>query len=106
MNDLFEVPKKAYINALNTTDKKFIIAEDFEIQVLLEWIKLHELNLWYFDEDTYITFNVTDYSITFYFDVIDADTLAFMCIDCTDDRLNQIVLLEYFRENNKHLNFV
>lgn len=103
--DLHFIPKQAYINALISTEAKAVNAEDFEIEVLLEWIKLFQIDIEQFDvyEDYYITFNVVDYYITINIHIVDIDSIVINDIDCTDDRLNHAVIAEYFKENNNHL---
>ena len=98
--ELYFVPKQAYQNALNATKADAVNAKDFEIAVLLEWIKLFEIDL----NDDMVIFNVVDYYIRIDYEVYD-DYIYITQIDCTDESINHFNIRENFQENNSiHIN--
>lgn len=102
MIDLFYVPKQAYLNALKLTDAETVNATEFEIDVLLEWIKLYKIDV--FSEQSLVTFNVVDYFITIQYHLcMDADTVRVHAVDCTDNTVSKYDIVEYFKKNNEHL---
>lgn len=101
--ELFFAPKQAYQNAVDiSTD--LINPEEFDVTLILEWIKLFKIDLeqFYNQDEGIVIFNVVDYYISFKFDIYE-DGLNITDIDCTDDRMNKNALIEYFKENNNHL---